>query len=239
MDEELPAISALRDEESPPPQDSTTFTRFRIKLPRRSNPVPNQLSSQDHTEHDSSSRPPTPARSFSGREAEHHNKDDEAEEDQLIDDDDLAGAAPSPSKSTQSAPKLSALKKPRVRKSKAAKDKDAVFMVSTFEVTPAPPTHATTTEESWAPIQTFVPSAEAKPVKRKVIGKKEKSSLGRHKKTRYLQYSFYFVSTHPTQLSISLELLSLLLCRDIHVMTTAAALQVKVCCVSFSKQELT
>jgi len=185
MDNELPAISALRDEETPPPSDST-ITRFRIKLPKRSNPVPNQLKASEATEQEPESKIPP----YAPRDFDSLNNEDEVEEDQLIDDDDLTTTgAPSPSKPAQISSKPPPAKKPRVRKAKATKDKDAVFMVSTYEVTSAPPTQATTTEDSWAPIQTCVPPMESKQPKRRSQGKKEKPSLGRPRKTRVTQSS--------------------------------------------------
>jgi len=114
--------------------------------------------------------------------------EEEVEEDQLIDDDDLAADAPATARPAQATTKPPPAKKARVKRGKA-KDKDAVFMVSTFELTPAPPTQATTTDDSWAPIQTCVPPVEAKSTKRRTQSKKEKPALGRPRKTRVTQSS--------------------------------------------------
>lgn len=183
MDNELPAISALRDEESPPPVESTTFTRFRIKLPRRSNPIPNQIGTASEVAEQIDRSP------YATQDFDSVNNEDEAEEDQLIDDDDLPTTLPSTARTSQHVAKPPPAKKPRVRKNKAAKDKDAVFMVSTFELAPTPATQATTTEDSWAPIQTCVPPVEAKPSKRRGQAKKDKPTLGRPRKTRVTQSS--------------------------------------------------
>jgi hypothetical protein len=195
MDNELPAISALRDEESPPPTDSTTFTRFRIKLPKRSNPIPNEIGTSEVVKgqpNDATSQAATPS-SYAARDLDPLPNDEDVEEDQLIDDDDLAAEASTSTRPSQVVTKPPAAKKPRIKRGKAAKDKDAVFMVSTFELTPAPPTQATTTDDSWAPIQTCVPPVEVKPTKRKAQAKKEKPSLGRPRKTRSITAASYIL----------------------------------------------
>ncbi len=165
-DVDLPSISALRDEESPPPADPPSTAKFRIKLPKR-----------QHAD-----APPSGGDLEGGLapSADPLAEEDELEEDQLIDDDELApdasqsaNAAPAPS------PKKGAHRKPRASKKNGKLSQDPVFMVSTFEVGPTQSAQILqTTEDSWIPVQVqpFVaPSipGQGKP-KRKTAVKREK-----------------------------------------------------------------
>lgn len=184
--DELPAISALHDEESPPPNPSS-YTSFRIKLPKRTNPMPEHYSSAQITGQSPNDESSEVVQSGKMKVEE------EQEEDELIDDNDNGEVEEGVNEGTIAADtkeslanKLLPIKKPRNKKNKISKDKDPVFMVSTFEVTAGPQTQATTTEDSWAPIQTCAPSTDPKPSKRKLQVKKEKPVLGRPKKTRWV-----------------------------------------------------
>jgi hypothetical protein len=177
---DLPAISALRDEESPPPVETTTFARFRIKLPKRSqHDDPSQSTSSLHN---ASATHTFHSRADLESNISTRGEEDELEEDQLIDDDDLGPSVPREQVIQPPVPqsRRASPKKGRGRKSQV-KSQEPQFMVSTFELAPNDNHQARTTEESWTPVQTYVPPTLHTPSRggrRRGSGKKDKDSSG-------------------------------------------------------------
>ncbi|KZS93322.1 hypothetical protein SISNIDRAFT_454481 [Sistotremastrum niveocremeum HHB9708] len=177
MDNEAPEISTLREEVTPPPAPPAVQSKFRIKLPGRPAPPPeaDALPPPPDSRH---LQTPTTSRYPSEDEPMHEEEEDEIEEDQLIDDDDDFGS-PNKHLSARSTPSVSPSKKAtkgRGKKSQNAKLPDPSSMMSTFEVAPKDPQPVRTTEESWVPVQTFIPPTVpvpvAKPARKKLAPKK-------------------------------------------------------------------
>jgi hypothetical protein len=175
--DELPSISALRDEESPPPRDSSP--KYRIKPPKRPSVDADRPGNQDVSK-------------------DLPMNEDELEEDQLIDDDELApdsSAAPSTS-TAAAASKKSPAKKPRASKKQSKHNPVPVFMVSTLEVGPSQGTQALqTTEDSWIPVQPFNdPSAPTQPKPRRKPAVKKEKPPPKPRKNAYVSLCIYFAT---------------------------------------------
>lgn len=195
MDNEAPEISTLREELTPPPAPPAVQSKFRIKLPGRPAPLPeaDSLPPPPDPRH---IQTPTTSRYPSEDEQPHEEVEDEIEEDQLIDDDDDDFGSPNKHPSSRSTPSISPSKKTtkgRGKKSQNAKLPDPSSMMSTFEVAPKDPQPVRTTEESWVPVQTFIPPVVPVPAPkptRKKLAPKKAGTTARARKSKQVFLSF-------------------------------------------------